>query len=232
MDKRIKDHCTKCGRMKAAEPDAFRPRKRGASEYLASQCKPCERPRMMRARKVRAAGRPCGFDGCDRGYSHSGYCLTHAKQHNDGQPLTPIRGWRIRHERDSRGRKLCIGCDAWLEESAFGRNEKNSDGFGTYCRPCMRDRQRERTYGIPGVRYRQLLADQGGVCAICKELCGTGRDLAVDHDHACCPGDKSCSRCVRGLLCGNCNMGIGLLKEDAARLEAAIEYLKVARARV
>ena len=53
----------------------------------------------------------------------------------------------------------------------------------------------------------------GGGCFIC----GSEHRLAVDHDH-------STGR-IRGLLCGNCNMAIGLLGDDTARLRAAIAYL-------
>jgi len=40
----------------------------------------------------------------------------------------------------------------------------------------------ERTYGITLAEYEQRLADQGGVCAICKKPPGKNR-LSVDHDH-------------------------------------------------
>lgn len=225
MGQRTKDHCTKCGRSKADEPAEFRVRKRGGKEGLGSRCKPCETVRLRASRRRLTSSRVCEFEGCGRAYCRGGLCLTHALQRDAGLPLTPIRGWRVRHERDERGHKLCVGCEEWLPEASFGRNAKNSDGFGTYCRTCMRDRQRERTFGISRERYRQLLADQGGVCAICRELCSTKRDLAVDHDHGCCPGSKSCGGCIRGLLCGNCNLGIGQLKEDIGRLTSAIAYL-------
>lgn len=60
-------------------------------------------------------------------------------------------------------------------------------------------------------------AMQGGVCAICKEPCQTGRDLSVDHHHG---NEKN-----RGLLCHNCNVGIGLLKESPAIISNAIAYI-------
>lgn len=65
--------------------------------------------------------------------------------------------------------------------------------------------------------YDRMLVAQNGVCAICLQPCRTGRSLAVDHDHAT---DR-----VRGLLCSNCNRGIGLLGDDAARVRAAASYL-------
>lgn len=65
--------------------------------------------------------------------------------------------------------------------------------------------------------YMAMLAAQGGVCAICKLPDPTGIRLSVDHDHET---DK-----VRGLLCRNCNMALGLFKDDLARISVALGYL-------
>jgi hypothetical protein len=65
--------------------------------------------------------------------------------------------------------------------------------------------------------YDALLDEQGHVCAICGGDDGE-RNLAVDHCHT--------SGVVRGLLCSNCNKALGLLRDDTARLAAAIAYLK------
>jgi hypothetical protein len=74
-------------------------------------------------------------------------------------------------------------------------------------------------------QFESLLALQGGVCAICGGTAGRTRKLSVDHDHTCCPGSTSCGKCVRGLLCMSCNAGIGSLKDDPARVQAALDYL-------
>ncbi|MFE1046333.1 endonuclease VII domain-containing protein [Streptomyces olivaceus] len=74
-----------------------------------------------------------------------------------------------------------------------------------------------KMYGITLAQYNMILEAQGGVCAICKETCHTGRNLAVDHCHA--------TNRVRGLLCGHCNQGIGKFRDDPSRLMAAIDYL-------
>lgn len=84
----------------------------------------------------------------------------------------------------------------------------------------------KKFYGITVERYDEMLASQGGVCAICKGLPRSGRRLHIDHDHACCAGKKSCGRCVRGLLCDFCNHGLGRFSDDPELLETAIRYLR------
>lgn len=81
-----------------------------------------------------------------------------------------------------------------------------------------------RKYGLTVERYGEILTGQGGVCACCRGVethvhkSGKLKDLAVDHDHA--------TGTVRGLLCFNCNSGIGRLKDDPALLRAAAAYLE------
>ncbi len=56
--------------------------------------------------------------------------------------------------------------------------------------------------------------------------CGTPDPTHVDHDHACCPGKRSCGKCVRGLLCRQCNIGLGAAKDSVETLRTWIEYLE------
>lgn len=90
----------------------------------------------------------------------------------------------------------------------------------------FRNRQRLRKFGITPEQYGQMLAAQGGACAICgTDDPGSGKSFAVDHDHECCPGRGSCGKCIRGLLCQKCNRGLGLFNDDRDRLKAALRYL-------
>lgn len=66
-------------------------------------------------------------------------------------------------------------------------------------------------YGITSDTYKELLAQQQGVCAVCSrpetsKQDGKIRSLAVDHDHK--------TGKVRGLLCKACNLAIGLLNDN------------------
>jgi hypothetical protein len=84
----------------------------------------------------------------------------------------------------------------------------------------------KRTFGITIDQYNALLETQNGGCAICHNP-DPGRStrgnemrqfFCVDHDH-------STGR-LRGLLCGNCNTGLGHFRDSPELLAAAIDYLK------
>lgn len=81
----------------------------------------------------------------------------------------------------------------------------------------------KRDYGITVEDYHALEKSQGYVCAICKKpesnrwSVDVPFSLAVDHDHN--------TGIVRGLLCGNCNTGIGKFYDSKELLESAIRYL-------
>ena len=81
-------------------------------------------------------------------------------------------------------------------------------------------------YGITEEDYQRMQAQQDYRCSIC----GTHQNeqkirMSVDHDHRCCPEIYSCGKCLRGLLCRNCNLMLGVLKDDEEVLQAAINYL-------
>ena len=63
-----------------------------------------------------------------------------------------------------------------------------------------------------------LLVLQEYRCAICRNGFSSVEDCEIDHDHL--------TGKVRGMLCRNCNVGIGLFKENPASLENAIKYLR------
>lgn len=88
----------------------------------------------------------------------------------------------------------------------------------------LSDKERERRFGITRQEYAELFHRQDGKCAICKQpetamRLGKVKALAVDHDHK--------TGRVRGLLCSDCNTGIGKLKDDTKILQSAIRYLEL-----
>ena len=65
--------------------------------------------------------------------------------------------------------------------------------------------------------FEKMMEEQNQVCAICKNPCKNNERLSVDHCHN--------TGAVRGLLCNNCNTGIGMLNDDPDLVRRAFEYL-------
>lgn len=87
--------------------------------------------------------------------------------------------------------------------------------------------QRKRLYKLSEEEAHKLFDTQQGKCAICaKPLEFYSKYTHLDHDHSCCPGQKSCGQCVRGFLCSYCNKGLGFFKESPSSLSSAIRYLE------
>lgn len=84
----------------------------------------------------------------------------------------------------------------------------------------VRIRYLKWAYDLDAEEYDEMLERQGGGCAVCglKPERTDSRSLHVDHCHT--------TKVVRGILCNNCNSGIGQFKDDVARLRAAADYLE------
>lgn len=85
-------------------------------------------------------------------------------------------------------------------------------------REAQRDYRLRRAYGIDLVRYNYLWQKQDGRCAVCSDDLTLTHQVAVDHDHA--------TGKVRGLLCSNCNVLLGMAQDNEGTLKRAIEYLR------
>ncbi len=86
---------------------------------------------------------------------------------------------------------------------------------------------RTKRTGVTPESYDAMLTTQNNVCAICGEVDHNDRSLAIDHDHTCYHnGQKSCVKCIRGLLCLRCNTGLGSFKDRPTLLQEAIGYLQ------
>jgi hypothetical protein len=143
--------------------------------------------------------------------------------------------------------KHCNWCNSDLDISAFGKNKSKKDGLTSYCRSCVnaynrehsrknpqillksknqyhsnkrkyRDWELKRIFGITIEDYERMLSEQKGVCAICGGIENKShRSLSVDHCHS--------TGTIRGLLCSNCNLGLGNFQDNVLFLEFAIKYL-------
>lgn len=147
--------------------------------------------------------------------------------------------------------KICTLCKEEKPLEEFRRNNQGLLGRTSRCKECLKiltPEQKQRgveqrkewhsnnkhkffeyslrnTYNMTLYDYGMLWYAQGGCCAICGVPESSSVKLHIDHDHSCCPGNTSCGTCVRGLLCFNCNSGIGQFKEDLRLLDNAKFYL-------
>lgn len=178
-------------------------------------------------RKYRFGKVDCSFSGCSQPSRTDGLCDSHRRQLKQGRALTPLQRRTDPTARDDAGRKFCISCDTWLALEHFTRSADRADGLSARCSRCERSASLKRKFGITLAQYEALLDAQGGGCAVCSKTEGAnGRRLAVDHDHSCCPSQKTCGQCVRGLLCSTCNLHFGAIGDSLAHLEAMATYLR------
>ena len=83
----------------------------------------------------------------------------------------------------------------------------------------MRANAYARYYGLTVEEYDAMYLFQDSGCAICQAPTGAnGKRLAVDHNHQ--------TGVVRGLLCDDCNIGLGKFKDNPNLLATALNYLK------
>jgi len=137
--------------------------------------------------------------------------------------------------------KTCVTCETEKDLSEFGKHKGYAGGHRNICNVCKnedalahyhktkhlkpynyeydKDKKLKKAYGIGYAEYLTMLEAQNNACAICGTK-DTGNRKAFHVDHCHDTGK------IRGLLCGNCNSGIGNLRDDINLLQRAIAYLQ------
>jgi hypothetical protein len=91
-------------------------------------------------------------------------------------------------------------------------------------RACYRNSYYRRRYGLTLSEYESLIKSRS-TCELCgRKPDGRGKNgkwLNLDHCHT----DKK----VRGLLCRECNVGLGMLRHDPKLLRKAAKYIETHR---
>lgn len=147
--------------------------------------------------------------------------------------------------------KVCGDCKLNKPASDFSKDKGKYDGLCWHCKVCRKKyrqqphvrsqtsiynkaerkkdpektKERDRKYtlsrywGMTPEEFEKLLNDPGRKCKICKrpERSSEKKPLVIDHCHT--------SGRIRGLLCDDCNRGIGLLKDSPDILQNALDYL-------
>lgn len=129
--------------------------------------------------------------------------MAHFLQPNKSQPLGPTN-WAWSSKRPKKGGRWTKASNK-LWHARNGRKLHNA--------------MLKMRFGITVEDYTAILAAQGGVCKICGKT--QNKRLAVDHCHV--------TGIIRGLLCANCNTGLGLFLDDPELLDKAIGYLNEER---
>tara|TARA_R110000796_G_C14249860_1_gene398432 strand:+ start:96 stop:485 length:390 start_codon:yes stop_codon:yes gene_type:complete len=118
--------------------------------------------------------------------------------------------------------KFCTKCDAYKDIDQFHKNVGNLDGHAYHCKACRKEESLKQ-YNLTFSDYDKMLEEQGGKCKICGTTEPRGQSKAgrfyVDHNHD--------TGKVRGLLCNDCNTGLGLFKDSKILLIDAIKYLEM-----
>jgi len=140
--------------------------------------------------------------------------------------LDKLNEWKAEHpERVKEGTRKRVQAwrhknpDKYKAQIERSSEQKRRSGYYEKNKRTHINRQLVKQYGITIEEYEAMLESQNGKCAICEtETCPTGKRFAVDHCHD--------TGKVRGLLCKNCNIGLGMFKDDVKMVKNAFKYLR------
>jgi hypothetical protein len=130
--------------------------------------------------------------------------------------------------------KACSSCRKFFDASHFHPESRAKDGLNSSCRACRnklalkwqqqnprskRNTHLKSKFGITIEQFDSLLKTQNNCCAICMSPTPKGRGtFHVDHCHK--------TGTIRGLLCHDCNTGIGKFGDNIEALRKAVNYLE------
>jgi hypothetical protein len=118
-------------------------------------------------------------------------------------------------------RLFCKDCGDFLPQEMFDKQEMlTSYGKASICKwhKSLRELdKRSKKYNITGIEVWRMVQKQEGMCDICSSTFVPWTKFHIDHCHD--------SGKVRGLLCHNCNIGLGMFKDNKESLSKAIKYL-------
>ena len=120
-------------------------------------------------------------------------------------------------------KKICPRCKLEKSLSSYTKNIHTVDGRASKCRDCSNFLKRLKTHKISAEKYNELLVKQNFNCSGCSVSLDSlkSKDVCIDHCHV--------YGHVRGILCNNCNLILGLACDDAKTLGKLAGYLRMDR---
>lgn len=154
----------------------------------------------------------CKIDKCGNKTWAKGYCNMHYKRYRKSTDLENPTANRKYIQDIEKGKKICRMCLSSKSFEFFTKDKKGRLGLNSKCIECVKYQAIYKNYGLSKEEYDTLMFE-----AKCK-ICSSTERLVIDHCHK--TGD------IRGVLCGYCNTGIGMLKDNTELLKSAIVYLQ------
>lgn len=212
----IKKRCLQCEELRTR--DQYWPEKRH-KDGLASTCKICTN---KRRNELFAA-------------SHEKRKEKYIRQVRNKNP-----------ELENLSHHTCTKCKIDKPRSEFFKDKVTNSGVNRRCKVCMKkywcdryynneenrrriikgvtDSNRRRKYGITPEEFIQRLHSQNNGCAICSKILDESKRSLVGHVDHCHATGK-----IRGILCSNCNTGLGVFQDNEEFLKNAINYLLISK---
>lgn len=168
--------------------------------------------------------------------------------HYEAKKRRYLNGKAEREKMEFEGDRVCSKCDRTLSVSHFYKSIENKEGLKTHCKTCQKayviawqkknkdsfgsyqrkwkHQNKEKCdaaakyskvrikYGLSKEEYDKLMEQTH--CTICNADL-TERKSGLDHCHR--------TGRIRGVLCKQCNTGLGMFHDNPETLKKAAEYL-------
>ena len=110
----------------------------------------------------------------------------------------------------------CRRCDKTKPIKNFNTDNRTPNGRKIICNDCINIHRRIIYHAKKN--KEAMLESQNNTCIICGITPDKSKkQFVIDHNHK--------THVIRGVLCNNCNVGLGYFKDDPGRLAMAIKYL-------
>lgn len=124
---------------------------------------------------------------------------------------------QTREQRNATRRAYVAKNRAKFNEHNRKQRAKDPEKTRAYTRAQTRRWYIKHKYGLTIEQYNELLEKQDHRCAICGVTDPGKSDWRIDHCHT--------TKKVRGLLCHNCNVSLGLMGDNIPNIQSMLEYL-------